>query len=281
MSVLVLFQLTNGWWSLKNNFSNVLFSWNKQTFSYFWIFGRHCQQLLLLLLGRPAWALDSGSWHRLERKRWLPTQHMTLFFWILKKNGTTLSHFDSTAFSPRLPDFSRGEKRGKIWYLSEKIRWKIPIFPLSIQLRRGTLAYFYARFYVGTRTFPRPPPSRSGQAPAPIQVRPAMQARPSRPAPALQARSGPAVRHLLQNFSLAQKPFFPGHTGFFPRVRGRRKNSVQTEKTHLLHWSDLSCSAAERDISRFFPRIDRIFSGEALNPFFGAQDKGFSEFRSR
>ena len=35
------------------------------------------------------------------------------------------------------------------------------------------------------------------------------------------------------------------------------------------------------DISRFSPRIDRIFSGEALNLFFGAQDEGFSEFRSR
>ena len=35
-----------------------------------------------------------------------------------------------------------------------------------------------------------------------------------------------------------------------------------------------------RDITRFFPRIDRIFSGKALNPFFGAQDEGFSEFRS-
>ena len=34
------------------------------------------------------------------------------------------------------------------------------------------------------------------------------------------------------------------------------------------------------DITRFFPRIDRIFPGEALNPFFGAQDEGFSEFRS-
>ena len=35
------------------------------------------------------------------------------------------------------------------------------------------------------------------------------------------------------------------------------------------------------DITRFFPRIDLIFPGEALNPFFGAQDEGFSEFRSR
>ena len=34
------------------------------------------------------------------------------------------------------------------------------------------------------------------------------------------------------------------------------------------------------DISRFSPRIDRIFPGEALNPFFGAQDEGFLEFRS-
>ena len=39
--------------------------------------------------------------------------------------------------------------------------------------------------------------------------------------------------------------------------------------------------AAYRDISRFFPRIDRIFPGEALNPIFGTQDEGFSEFRSR
>ena len=33
----------------------------------------------------------------------------------------------------------------------------------------------------------------------------------------------------------------------------------------------------DSDISRFFPRIDRIVSGEALNPF-SAQDEGFSEF---
>ena len=35
------------------------------------------------------------------------------------------------------------------------------------------------------------------------------------------------------------------------------------------------------DISRFSPRIDLIFPGEALYPFLGAQDEGFSEFRSR
>ena len=35
------------------------------------------------------------------------------------------------------------------------------------------------------------------------------------------------------------------------------------------------------DISRFFPLIDLIFPWEALNQFFGAQDEGFSEFRSR
>ena len=40
-------------------------------------------------------------------------------------------------------------------------------------------------------------------------------------------------------------------------------------------------TAVARDISRFFPRIDRIFPREALNPFFGAQDEGFLEFRSR
>ena len=45
-----------------------------------------------------------------------------------------------------------------------------------------------------------------------------------------------------------------------------------------LHDQALECAG---DISRFFPRIDRIFSEEALNPFFSAQDEGFSEFRSR
>ena len=39
--------------------------------------------------------------------------------------------------------------------------------------------------------------------------------------------------------------------------------------------------SGQGDISRFFPRIDRIFPGEALYPFFGAQDEGFLEFRSR
>ena len=32
------------------------------------------------------------------------------------------------------------------------------------------------------------------------------------------------------------------------------------------------------DISWFFPWIDWIFSREALNPFFGAQDEGFRNF---
>ena len=35
-----------------------------------------------------------------------------------------------------------------------------------------------------------------------------------------------------------------------------------------------------RDPSRLYPRFDRIFPGDALNPFFGARDEGFSEFRS-
>ena len=35
------------------------------------------------------------------------------------------------------------------------------------------------------------------------------------------------------------------------------------------------------DISRFSPQIARIFPGEALNPFFGAQAEGFSKFCSR
>ena len=41
------------------------------------------------------------------------------------------------------------------------------------------------------------------------------------------------------------------------------------------------CTGNFSDISRFFPRIDRIFPGEALNPFFGAEDEGISEFLSR
>ena len=42
-----------------------------------------------------------------------------------------------------------------------------------------------------------------------------------------------------------------------------------------------SPASGQSDISSFFPHIDLIFPGEALNPFFGAQDEGFSEFRSR
>ena len=34
------------------------------------------------------------------------------------------------------------------------------------------------------------------------------------------------------------------------------------------------------DISRFSSQIDLIFFGEALNPFFDAQDEGFLGFRS-
>ena len=34
------------------------------------------------------------------------------------------------------------------------------------------------------------------------------------------------------------------------------------------------------DISGVSPRIELIFSWKALNPLFGAQDEGFSEFRS-
>ena len=64
------------------------------------------------------------------------------------------------------------------------------------------------------------------------------------------------------------KPPFPGNV------------QSLTELWHPQHSSSATAHAA-RDISRISPRIDRIFFGEALNPFFGAQDEGFSEFRSR
>ena len=53
--------------------------------------------------------------------------------------------------------------------------------------------------------------------------------------------------------------------------------------TWARRWWAGRCSAGgpTRDITRFSPRIDRIFPGEALNPFFGALDEGFLEFRSR
>ena len=46
-------------------------------------------------------------------------------------------------------------------------------------------------------------------------------------------------------------------------------------------WGTSQVARIMRDITRFFPRIDRIFPAEALNPFFGAQDEGFLKFRSR
>ena len=45
-------------------------------------------------------------------------------------------------------------------------------------------------------------------------------------------------------------------------------------------WGSSVCGGAgcTGDISRFFPRIDRILSGEAFNTIFGAQDEGFRNF---
>ena len=59
---------------------------------------------------------------------------------------------------------------------------------------------------------------------------------------------------IAPNLSLKQAKFFPKFCNFPPN---------------------------SGDITRFFPWIDQIFPGEAIYPFFGAQDEGFSEFRSR
>ena len=89
----------------------------------------------------------------------------------------------------------------------------------------------YARFYVGTRTFPTPPalpPSRPGppflpSTPGPLQ--------PSGPAPATEF--------------FPQYLFFSGHTGFFTHLMERGKKSVQKEKTHVLHRNDLASRSAQ------------------------------------
>ena len=44
--------------------------------------------------------------------------------------------------------------------------------------------------------------------------------------------------------------------------------------------TELTLGLDTRDISRFSPRIDRIFPGGAIYPFFDAQDEGFLEFRA-
>ena len=62
-------------------------------------------------------------------------------------------------------------------------------------------------------------------------------------------------------------------------ARGAFSNVVAYTRRALRGTADTLLDAG--DISRFFPRIDLIFFGEALNPFFGAQDEGFLEFRPR
>ena len=114
----------------------------------------------------------------------------------------------------------------------------------SAPKRRSSL--FLRKFYVGTRTSLRPGPSRPA-----ILARPAIPARPVIPArPAIPARpSWPAPAQRSGNYFRAQYSFFPGHTGFFPRVRERGKNSEQKEKTHLLNRSDLARRAAQRQLN--------------------------------
>ena len=82
-------------------------------------------------------------------------------------------------------------------------------------------------------------------------------------------------------------PFFCVHSCTLQKAFN---NKVSTQFYSIsLNWGRLQLPGAllvispdfSRDISRFFPRIDRIFPGEALNSFYGAQDEGFSEFRSR
>ena len=92
------------------------------------------------------------------------------------------------------------------------------------------------------------------------------------------------ARRYLQSASLHLSPL----TSVLARKRGRRGAQLDGEFAlyasrrrfgggggGVRRWTG-SC-----DVTRFFPRIDRIFPGESLNPFFGAQDEGFSEFRSR
>ena len=60
--------------------------------------------------------------------------------------------------------------------------------------------------------------------------------------------------------------------------RDVEKVAMRGTKDSEWRCTELTLGLDTRDISRFSPRIDRIFPGEALNPFFGAQDKGFSDF---
>ena len=106
------------------------------------------------------------------------------------------------------------------------------MFPRYSALKRHSSSY--ARFYVETRTSPRPPP---------------------RPAP---ARSGPAVRHLLPNFSRAQYRFFCGRYRIFP-------SRERTNDSHELAGENNDCFA----IMRLQFKIVSTRSGPApsLSPF--------------
>ena len=83
--------------------------------------------------------------------------------------------------------------------------------------------------------------------------------------PALPSLSAPAKQSGTCNwiFPGLSTVFFSGHIEFFPRVREWGKNSVQKEKIHLLHWSDLArCAAPHRTLC---PGI--LLSSSLLRPF--------------
>ena len=57
----------------------------------------------------------------------------------------------------------------------------------------------------------------------------------------------------------------------------RERSDSEREATTKLK---LTTQAGSGDLSRFSPRFDRKFFGEALNQIFGKQDVGISEFHS-
>ena len=143
-----------------------------------------------------------------------------------------------------------------VWFFPRKIRYikgeilylqafpvKIPVkntgfFPRQTAPKRS-LAYSYARFYVGTRTSPPPPP---------LPRLPAWPGPPSLPCPPgqlLPAPAKPCPAPATECFLQFHFFKFPGRYQIFLSCEKTGKNSVQEEKSHLLRWSNLARRAAQ------------------------------------
>ena len=92
----------------------------------------------------------------------------------------------------------------------------------------------------------------------------------------------PEVSDFVARFARCSSPKTHGHARIARRIAREMRAILACPCVFGLAQREKKCDTNHipRDISRFSPRIDRILPGEALDPFFGEKDEGFSEFCS-